>query len=249
MKKRFLESLDPRSKLFFSFIVVILAIFVPKIDYLVILIIITLLLVVFGRSIKRWLAYLSVFKILIPLLFFLNLFFYAHGEIFWSFEFSFFSLSITQGGLITSVTILLRLFSIAGVVALIVISTEPVEFETALADLKFPWRLAFLFSLTLKLIPEMKTRYRKIEEAQLSRGLKMTGGPIEKTKKKIPMLIPFLASIIRYGYELTEALEARDFDEIGKRTSLIELKHGPSDVLLYILSISMFSIYMYMNFL
>jgi len=249
LKESFLEKLDPRSKLFFSFIVVILAIIIPEIEYLIILILLTLILVVFGRSIKRWLSYLSVFKILIPLLFFLNLFFYAHGHVFYSFEFFFFTLAITQGGLTTSVTILLRLFSIAGVAALFVISTEPVEFETALADLKFPWRLAFLFSLTLKLIPEMKTRYNKIEEAQLSRGLKISGGPIRKTKKKVPMLIPFLASIIRYGYELTEALEARDFDSIGERTSLIELNHGTSDILLYFLSISIFSVYIYMNFL
>ena len=247
MKKNFLEKLDPRSKLFFSLIVAILAIIIPKIEYLIILILLTLILVMFGRSIKRWLSYLSVFKILIPLLFFLNLFFYAHGYTYWSFEFSFFTLAITQGGLITSVTILLRLFSIAGVAALFVISTEPVEFETALAGLKFPWRLAFLFSLTLKLIPEMKTRYDKIEEAQLSRGLKISGGPIKKTKKKLPMLIPFLASIIRYGYELTEALEARDFDSIEKRTSLIDLTHGFPDVLLYILSISIFSLYIYMD--
>jgi len=249
LKENLLEKLDPRSKLFFSFIVVILAIVIPEIEYLITLIVITLVLVVFGRSMKRWMSYLSVFKILIPLLFFLNLFFYAHGYVYWSFEFSFFTLAITQGGLLTSVTILLRLFSIAGVAALFVISTKPVEFETALADLKFPWRLAFLFSLTLKLIPEMKTRYQKIEEAQLSRGLKITGGPIKKTKSKVPLLIPFLASIIRYGYELTEALEARDFDSIGKRTSLIDLKHGFYDLLLYILSISIFFLYIYINFL
>ncbi|MEF8832418.1 MAG: energy-coupling factor transporter transmembrane component T [Candidatus Thermoplasmatota archaeon] len=249
MKESFLKKLDPRSKLFFSFIVVVLAIIVPKMEYLIGLIIVTLLLVAFGKAIKKWLSYLSVFKILIPLLFFLNLFFYAQGKIFWSFEFSFLTLSITQGGLLTSVIILLRLFSIAATAALFVISTEPIELETALADLKFPWRLAFLFSLTLKLIPEMKTRYRKIKEAQLSRGLKMTGGPIEKTKKKVPMLIPFLASIIRYGYELTESLEARDFDDIGERTSLIELNYDLYDHLLYLLSISISSVYIYLNFL
>ncbi len=248
MKKSFIEKLDPRSKLFFSLIVVILAIGIPKITYLSGLILITVLLVIIGRSFKRWLSYLSAFKILIPLLFFLNLFFYAGGKTFWSVDLSLFELSITQGGLITSVTILLRLFSIAGAAALFVISTDPIEIETALSELKMPWRLAFLFSLTLKLIPEMKTRYKKIEEAQLSRGLKISGGPLKKAKKKIPMMIPFIASIIRYGYELTEALEARDFDDIKGRTSLIELKHGVYDHLIYGFSLAILLSYVFLNF-
>ncbi|MGM0406137.1 MAG: energy-coupling factor transporter transmembrane component T [Thermoplasmatota archaeon] len=246
MKKSFIESLDPRSKLFFSFIVVILAIGIPEIMYLSALIILTLILVLIGKMFKKWISYLSVFKILIPLLLSLNLFFYATGQIYWGFEYYFLELYITQGGLIVSVTIILRLISIAGVAAMFIISTDPIQIETALAELKIPWKLAFLFSLTLKLIPEMKTRYKKIEEAQLSRGLKISGGLIKKTKKKIPMMIPFLASIIKYGYELTEALEARDFDDIKERTTLIHLDHGVFDYMMYVLSVSLFTLYVYL---
>lgn len=249
MNKKFLENLDPRSKIFFSIVVVLLAIIVPALEYLLALIIITVLLIILSRKLKKWLSYLSVFKILIPLLFFLNLFFYANGKTYFSLDLSVIKLSVTRGGVIASIIILLRLFSIAGAAALFVVSTEAVEMETALSELKFPWKLAFLFSLTLKLIPEMKTRYRKIEEAQLSRGVKMTGGPIERTKKKVPMLIPFIASITRYGYELGEALEARDFNDVKERTSLLELKHGFGDLLLYLLSICVISLYIYLYFL
>jgi len=244
-----IDRLDPRSKAFFSLTVILLAIMIPEIEYMTGLIIMTGILVVISRSLVRWLSYLSIFKVLIPLLFFMNLFFYAQGQTFWSSDFYLFRLSVTRGGLITSITILLRLFSIAGAAALFAISTESIELETALTYLKVPWKLSFLFSLTLKLIPEMKTRYRKIEEAQYSRGIRIEGGPLEKTKKKIPILIPFLASIIRYGYELTEALVARDFNEIEKRSSLIELKHGPLDFLLYVISISIVSTYAYLYFL
>jgi len=246
LKESFIEKLDPRSKLFFSLIVVILAIVIPEIIFLSALILVTLIMVIIGKMLKKWISYLSVFKVLIPLLFFLNLFFYAGGRRYWGFEFSFLELYITQGGLIVSVTIILRLFSIAGVAAMFIISTDPIQIETALAALKIPWKLAFLFSLTLKLIPEMKTRYKKIEEAQLSRGLKISGGPIKKAKKKIPMMIPFLASIIKYGYELTEALEARDFDDIRERTTLIHLDHGVFDYMMYIFSISLFTLYVYL---
>ena len=60
------------------------------------------------------------------------------------------------------------------------------------------------------------------------------------------MMIPFLASIIKYGYELTEALEARDFDDIRERTTLIHLDHGVFDYMMYIFSISLFTLYVYL---
>jgi len=79
--------------------------------------------------------------------------------------------------------ICLRLVSVASAAALFVVTTSVEEFEYGLRRLGFPWKLAFLFSLTLKLLPEMKRKYRKIEEAQKggefhaveNRGLKLRG--------------------------------------------------------------------------
>ncbi len=249
MKNGPISEMDPRSKLFFASTVIILAIMIPKIMYLLGLLVLVFLVVSVGKTLKSWFEYLSALKWLIPILFFLNLFFYAGGEMIESFDLILFTLPITRGGLFTSITILLRLFSIAAVAAMFTVSTDAVELETALTKLKIPWRLAFILSLSLKLVPEIKKRYRKIRETQISRGLETGGGPIKRVKSKIPILIPFMVSVIRYGYELSEALEARGFNDVDGRTNLIQLKHGLDDLFLYLLSISIFSVYFYLNFI
>ncbi|MFW6064111.1 MAG: energy-coupling factor transporter transmembrane component T family protein [Candidatus Natronoplasma sp.] len=245
----YLKKFDPRAKLFFTFIFVVLSLLIPIPIYLLFLLVIILITAFAGRTLRELLAYMSPLKLLIPLLLILNLFFYAQGNVIWSFDLQIFTLLLTYGGIETSIMILLRFFVIASAASLFAVTTGPEEFELTLGWLRIPWKLAFIFSLTLRLVPDVKRRYKKIEEAQLARGLNIGRSPIKKIKARVPMLIPFLASVIRYGYELTGALEARDFNDIGERTSLVELEHDFSDLLLYILSISIFSVSIYLNFL
>ncbi len=244
MNNSLLERFDPRAKLFFISILIILAILIPQPIYLSTLLLIIIVTATVSRSFKKLIGYLAPLKLLIPLLLILNLFFYAHGETIWKFDLRIFTLAISYGGLETSLTILLRFFVIASAAALFAVSTDPERFERTLVKLKVPWKLAFIFSLTLRLVPDLKRRYKKIEEAQVSRGLDIKGNPIHRIKARIPMVIPFLASVIRYGYDLSEALKARSFDEIKNRTYMIELKHRPRDYGLYVFSVSLMVVYL-----
>ncbi|MFP4051016.1 MAG: energy-coupling factor transporter transmembrane component T [Thermoplasmata archaeon] len=239
------ETFDPRAKMFFVLIIIILAILIPLPIYLAVLLLIVLITALSGRILKRLISYLSPLKILIPLLLILNLFFYAHGEVVWKYDLRIFTLSVTRGGFKTSIMILLRFFVIASAAALFAVTTDPEKFERTLVKLKIPWKLAFIFSLTLRLVPDLKRRYKKIEEAQISRGLDLKGNPIKRIKARIPMIIPFMASVIRYGYDLSEALKARSFDEIKNRTYMIQLKHKARDYGLYLFSIILFVIYLF----
>ncbi len=244
-----LRRFDPRPKLFFTLVMVLLSLFIPVPIYLTIFLSIVWITALMGRSFKRLISYLSPLKILIPLLLVLNLFFYAHGEVIWTYDLELFALSLTYGGLERSIVILLRFLVIASAAGLFAVTTDPEKFETALTSLKVPWKLAFIFSLTLRLVPDIKRRYKKIKEAQLSRGLKLDGGSIKKIKARIPMVIPFLASVIRYGYDLTEALKARNFDNITHRTNMIRLEHKARDYILYSISLAIFGISIYLFFL
>lgn len=245
MKNYSLEDFDPRAKLFFLLIIVILAILIPLPLYLSGLLLIIIILASAFRIFKKLIDYLSPLKLLIPLLLVLNLLFYAHGDMIWNFDLYFFTLSVTYGGLETSLTILLRFFTIASAAALFALSTDPEKFERTLVILRIPWKLAFIFSLTLRLVPDLKRRYKKIEEAQLSRGLDLKGNPIHRIKARIPMIIPFLASVIRYGYDLSEALKARSFDEIKSRTYMMEVRHKPKDYGLYFFSVGLLVVYLF----
>lgn len=51
------------------------------------------------------------------------------------------------------------------------------------------------------------------------------------------MLVPFLASVVRYGFELSDALVVRDFDRADRRTHVVRLTHGRVDYALYVASV------------
>lgn len=227
------HDLDPRSKLAFVLVVSGLAIAMAGFEPLTLLAAAVIMLVAAGRGlrVRSWLGFLSTLKVLVPAIFLLNLLFYAGGTVLW--QLPVVPLSITLGGLKTSFLIILRLLVIAGVAAWFAQTTDAEAFEAALVRLHVPWPLAFVFSLTLRLLPEMSARFRMVEDAQLSRGLTLEGGPIRQARARIPMLLPFFVAIIEYGYELSDALVVREFGRSKHRTSLVSLAYHRADYVLY----------------
>lgn len=230
------SQLDPKAKLFFSITIALLAILSSKIIVLLSLFVLLVIFVALGSGFTNWLRYLSFFKVLISVLFVINLFFYGKGASLWGFSVFGLPVKVTYRGIYISSLIILRLVTLAGVSAWFALNTESEEFEVALVQLKVPWKLAFIFSLTLRLIPDIKDRFQVIEEAHLSRGLRLDRGPFHRIRARIPMLIPFFASLIRSGYETAEALKARNFGANSTRTYMTQLKPSKGDYMLYALS-------------
>jgi energy-coupling factor transport system permease protein len=229
-------ALDPRSKAAFLVAVALAATVLARLDVLAVLGVVLAVTVVAGRglSVRAWLGSLAPFRYLIPLVLVLNTLFYAGGETLWGVSVAGVTVGVTTGGLLTSAVIASRLLVIAAAAAWFALTTEPAAFERALELVGVPWRVAFVFSLTLRLVPELRTRFRNIEDAQRSRGLRFEGGPLARARARIPTFVPFLASVIQYGYDLGDALAIRDFESTARRTSLIELEHGRADYGLYL---------------
>lgn len=232
------RDLDPRPKLALAVVLAFLAVAIPRLDALAGIALVTAAVVAAGEGfgLRPWIGALAPFKVLVPLIFVLNAAFYGGGEVLWRAPAV--PVAVTVGGVETSAVIAARLLVIAAVAAWFSATTEPEEFEVALSSLGVPWGFAFLLSLTLRLVPEMRGRFRTIEEAQRSRGLVMEGGPISRARARIPMLIPFLVSVVEYGYDLSEALSVRDFGHTRERTYLVQLEHGRPDYALYAFSIA-----------
>lgn len=214
---------DPRLKIIFTAAMILLAIVISRTLAMSFLIGVIIAIALQGGYLKKLFSYLSPLGILVPILFIINLFFYANGTTFASVDLKIFELSVTSGGLERSIMIASRLVSVAFSAAWLVVTTPPEEFEYGLRKFGVPWKFAFISSLTMKLIPEMRRKFREIEEAQMSRGLKKGGNPFERAKRKIPILIPFLASVSRYGFELSQVLKARNFGP--QRTYMKELEY------------------------
>lgn len=233
------KPLDPRAKLALVAVVSILAIAIPHLGSLAALAVVLLLVVGVDEhlSVKDWLRSLEPFKVLIPIILVLNTFFYGSGQVIWNPAGIGWPLALTVGGINTSLVIAARLLVIAAAVAWFTATTAAESFEVALTRLGAPWMLAFLVSLTLRLVPEIRNRFQAIEEAQRSRGLVYEGGPIERTRALILILVPFLVSVIRYGFELGEALEVRGYGRADRRTYQETLSFGRNDVLLSLFAV------------
>ena len=61
-------------------------------------------------------------------------------------------------------------------------------------------RVALVFGLTLRLIPELSLQWQEIREAQIARGLKPS---------PFTMGVPMLLRTLRRAQEIAEALDAR----------------------------------------
>lgn len=234
------ESLDPRSKLALTLAVIVVAVMAGTWLPLVGLLAFVLAVVAIGRGFgpMAWIRSIGPILYLVPILLVLNTLFYVGGDPIWTVPVAGFTFGITTGGIATSVLIALRLLVIAGVAAWFAATTDAERFEAGLVHLGVPWSMAFLLSLSMRLVPTMRQRFTVIEEAQRSRGLHLEGGIIQNARDRIPMFVPFLSAIIRYGYELSDALTARGFDSIEQRTMLVDVEHDRADYGIYLLSIA-----------
>ena len=234
------ERLDPRAKLAFVAAVSLLALAIPRLESLAALGLVLAAVVAAGRglSLRQWLALLAPFKVLIPVILVLNAVFYGGGAVLWSAEALGLPLRLTAGGLKTSLVIAARLLVIAAAASWFAATTDAEAFEVALARLGVPWTLSLLLSLTLRLGPELRARYRTIEEAQRSRGLVYEGGPFARARARLPVFLPFFVAVVRYGYELGEALQVRGYGLAERRTYQVGLSFGRADALLSLLAVA-----------
>lgn len=230
---------DPRAKLAMVVSLTIAALATGSLPEITVLLgtLVAFVVITGALPVRAWLRILKPVIYLVPVLVVVNTFFYAGGPVWWAIDVGPLGLALTAGGLETAVLIGFRLLGIAGAAAWFAGTTEAEEFELALAKLGVPWSFAFLLSLTLRLVPEMRRRFQVIEDAQRSRGADLSGGPIDRIRARIPMVLPFLVAVIRYGFELSEVLTARGFDDIEDRTSLIQIGHTPADYMIYIVAL------------
>ena len=120
---------------------------------------------------------------------------------------------------------------VAGV--MFVVTTRPEEINYALRVLRVPYRIAFAFTLAVRLFPLFAASTRTIVLAQRARGITFgAGGRLGRTRRYIPLLVPIMASGLRQADRLSIALEARGFGREHPRTSYLQHRFGAADLLM-----------------
>ncbi len=222
--------LDPRTKLVLL-VMYITAVFIVK-DLWVFGLVIAFMLFMTAMS-RIPLSYIfkamKPLKLLLPLMFLLNLFMVRTGTELFAWKF----IKITTGGVRQAFFIVLRLIALITGSSLLTLTTTPVSLtegiERLLSPLKivrFPvHELAMMMTIALRFIPTLLEEADKIMKAQLARGADLESGNIfKRAKAMLPILIPLFVNSFRRAEELALAMESRCYHGGEGRTRLRKLK-------------------------
>jgi len=234
--KSFVHRLDPRFKLLFLILYIVM-IFVAKSFYSLAVCAVILIFIIAAARVPVGSVLRSVKGVLAILIFtsLLNIFFHSgEGEplVSWG------VIRIYAEGLIFAAFLSLRLFFLVMASAVLTLTTTPQNLTDGLESLLYPLTLikipvhvlALVMSIALRFIPTLIDETNRIIAAQKARGAEFESRNFfKKVKAMMPVLIPLLISAFRRADELGDAMDARCYSCGKKRTKYKKLKFGWRD--------------------
>ena len=104
-------------------------------------------------------------------------------------------------------------------------STKVEELSVGLSHLGFPYRFGFTITLAFRLVPLFIDSALTVVDAQRLRGYDFdAGGPFERVRRYVPVIIPVFMGALRKANNMAMALEARGFGRNNPPTSFIEYR-------------------------
>lgn len=100
----------------------------------------------------------------------------------------------------------------------------PDDLAKALWSFHVPYRIAWQISLAYRFLPMFQEESRRIYEIQISRGIPLDGGLLNKLRYLPSMSIPLLVMTQDKAYLFAEALYARNWNSKTPKTVLNPLK-------------------------
>jgi energy-coupling factor transport system permease protein len=93
--------------------------------------------------------------------------------------------------------------------------------------------LALTMTLTLRFVPILALEAERLAKAQASRGMTFVarGGPIARTRRMLPLLVPLFLGALDRAERLALAMQARGYGTRARRTSMRSQPVRPLDVL------------------
>lgn len=243
-----LHRLDPRIKLIGTMLYII-SLFLFSVDTALGYIFPAVILLVIIKLSKVPFKYiLKGLKAVIFLLMFTVIFnmFLTPGEEIFRFKF----IKITDRGLLTAISMGVRLILLIIGSSLMTFTTTPNQLTDALESLLGPLKkikvpvheVAMMMSIALRFIPILLEETDRIMKAQQARGADFESGNIMKRlKAMIPILVPLFVSAFQRAYDLAAAMEARCYHGGVGRTKMKPLRYQKRDVYALLLFICYFA--------
>ena len=239
-----LHRADPRAKLLFSLLYIVMLFFVKSAAGFAFVTLFTVFLVLIsGVPVKIVLRSVRPLALIIALTAFLNIFWTTGDTLL--FEFGF--IHIYLEGIIFALFMALRiLLLVVGMSVALTYTTTPLALTDAIEQLLSPLKkihvpvhdFAMMMTIAMRFIPTLIEETDKIMDAQKARGADFeSGGLVAKAKALIPILIPLFVSAFKRADDLAVAMECRCYRGGEGRTKLKELHYGKCDLLLLVFGI------------
>lgn len=234
--KSVIHRLDPRIKLLWTLVYIVLLFFVSTAAGFALYIAVTLTLIKLSGVRFR-----MFFKGMRPILFLLiftavvNMFMTGGEPVFrWGF------ITVTREGIRQAVFMTLRLILLVTGTSLLTFTTSPIMLTDAIERILSPFSkiglpadaIAMMMTIAIRFIPTILEETDKIIKAQKARGADFeSGNIISRTKAMTPILIPLFISAFRRADELAVAMECRCYHGGEGRTRLKQLHVQRLDVI------------------
>lgn len=117
----------------------------------------------------------------------------------------------------------LKLAELLATSVLFLSTTKVEEFTAGLLRLGVPYRVGFAITLAFRLAPLFIDSALMVVQAQSLRGYEFNqGGPFERVKRYVPVVVPVFMGALRKANNMAMALEARGFGMNQRPTSYID---------------------------
>ena len=152
-------------------------------------------------------------------------------------------IKITSGGILTAVFMAIRISLLIVMSTMLTYTTSPTSLTNGLDKLFAPLKkigidfhmVTMIMTIALRFIPTLIEEVDKIMSAQKSRGASFDqGNLIKRAKALIPLFIPLLFNSIRRAYELANAMTCRCYNGGKGKTTMNALKFNSGDYVSYI---------------
>lgn len=221
-----IHEIEPINKLLYILTAILIMIIVPSIKCAALCMIISLLLLINAKVIKKVLPIINFsFIILISIIIIQGLFNINNKTVLFNIG----RIKFYKEGIMYSALIVIRVINILCAFALLVLTTKPSDLIEDLVRRGLSPKIGYVLSSVLQIIPQMTSTMGTIMDAQRSRGLETEGKLINRIKAFFPLIGPVVMNSLIATRERAMALEIRAFSSKNKKTFLNETKSTKLD--------------------
>lgn len=234
-----LHRVEPLSKVLYIVVVLLLPVIWNHKGVTIGCILVSLLLLIIGKVLKRTLPVLGCSSFVIFTVFLIQGLFRA-GNVTPFFQVG--SIVFYKEGLYFALSTALNVVNLLLAVCVLILTTKPSDLVERLVQKGLSPKMGYVLGSVFQIIPQMSATMNTITDAQRSRGMETEGRLLTRIKAFFPLMGPVVMNSLIATRERAIALEVRGFNCKNKRTYLNVYKPTKVDRIIKIILISVLGI-------